>query len=149
VSGRRLGFVEGTDEGEFRIWAECSGANEAREPGLYQELLHVHKGEENACLNQIDMDCESHSSLSVVSYSRSRRRSSHVPYQYVLCRQRTGSCETTQHSHRVLLVRPSQALHQRVLIRCDDRRNPKIGCESQSSSLRAGTDLNPSQIVKG
>lgn len=42
-----------------RIWAECSGANEAREPGLYQELLHVHKGEDNACLNQIDMDCES------------------------------------------------------------------------------------------
>ncbi|KAL8291737.1 hypothetical protein RQP46_001995 [Phenoliferia psychrophenolica] len=40
-----------------KIWAECSGANEAREPGLYQELLSLHKGEENQCLNQIDMDC--------------------------------------------------------------------------------------------
>lgn len=41
-----------------RIWAECSGANEAREPGLYQELLAQHKSEENQCLNQIDMDCK-------------------------------------------------------------------------------------------
>ncbi|ORY69410.1 rab-GTPase-TBC domain-domain-containing protein [Leucosporidium creatinivorum] len=40
-----------------KIWAECSGANEAREPGLYQELLAQHKSEENQCLNQIDMDC--------------------------------------------------------------------------------------------
>ncbi|KAM0751672.1 TBC-domain-containing protein [Meredithblackwellia eburnea MCA 4105] len=40
-----------------KIWAECSGANEAREPGLYQELLSLHRGEENQCLNQIDMDC--------------------------------------------------------------------------------------------
>ncbi|KAK4701351.1 small G protein signaling modulator 3, partial [Phenoliferia sp. Uapishka_3] len=40
-----------------KIWAECSGANEAREPGLYQELLSLHNGEENQCLNQIDMDC--------------------------------------------------------------------------------------------
>ncbi|SCZ87922.1 BZ3500_MvSof-1268-A1-R1_Chr2-3g05390 [Microbotryum saponariae] len=40
-----------------KIWAECSGANEAREPGVYQDLL-AHKNEENQCLNQIDMDCE-------------------------------------------------------------------------------------------
>ncbi|SCV74842.1 BQ2448_7871 [Microbotryum intermedium] len=39
-----------------KIWAECSGANEAREPGVYQDLL-AHKDEENQCLNQIDMDC--------------------------------------------------------------------------------------------
>ncbi|KDE06357.1 hypothetical protein MVLG_03266 [Microbotryum lychnidis-dioicae p1A1 Lamole] len=39
-----------------KIWAECSGANEAREPGVYQDLL-AHKNEENQCLNQIDMDC--------------------------------------------------------------------------------------------
>ncbi|KAK4049901.1 hypothetical protein OIO90_005290 [Microbotryomycetes sp. JL221] len=39
-----------------KIWAECSGANEAREPGLYQDLLAKHKGQDNPCLNQIDMD---------------------------------------------------------------------------------------------
>ncbi|KAI5476629.1 hypothetical protein MNV49_007466 [Pseudohyphozyma bogoriensis] len=46
------------DWAEFKmIWAECSGANEAREPGVYQELLALHAGEANLCLTQIDMDC--------------------------------------------------------------------------------------------
>ncbi|KAM0786289.1 hypothetical protein ACM66B_001768 [Microbotryomycetes sp. NB124-2] len=40
-----------------KIWAECSGANEAREPGVYQDLLERHRGQDNPCLNQIDMDC--------------------------------------------------------------------------------------------
>lgn len=40
-----------------RIWAECSGATDIREPGLYQELLTRHANETNACLTQIEMDC--------------------------------------------------------------------------------------------
>jgi hypothetical protein len=42
-----------------RIWAECSGATEAREPGVYQDLLSKHEGEVNQCLIQIDLDCAS------------------------------------------------------------------------------------------
>lgn len=63
VSRRSSACARGADfVWACRIWAECSGANEAREPGLYQELLAQHKSEENQCLNQIDMDCESRSS---------------------------------------------------------------------------------------
>ncbi|GAA5859364.1 hypothetical protein JCM8547_002001 [Rhodosporidiobolus lusitaniae] len=41
-----------------KIWGECSSANEAREPGVYQELLAQPTQEEEApCLKQIDMDC--------------------------------------------------------------------------------------------
>ncbi|TNY20837.1 GTPase activating rab protein [Rhodotorula diobovata] len=41
-----------------KIWGECSSANEAREPGVYQELLAqpLMPGEAQ-CLKQIDMDC--------------------------------------------------------------------------------------------
>ncbi|BGP14237.1 hypothetical protein JCM10213v2_002180 [Rhodosporidiobolus nylandii] len=41
-----------------KIWGECSSANEAREPGVYQELLAQPETEGEAqCLKQIDMDC--------------------------------------------------------------------------------------------
>ncbi|BGP23116.1 hypothetical protein JCM10295v2_002009 [Rhodotorula toruloides] len=41
-----------------KIWGECSSANEAREPGVYQELLAQPTTETEAqCLKQIDMDC--------------------------------------------------------------------------------------------
>ncbi|GAA5976500.1 hypothetical protein JCM11641_001322 [Rhodosporidiobolus odoratus] len=41
-----------------KIWAECSSANEAREPALYQELLAQKESVgEKQCLKQIDMDC--------------------------------------------------------------------------------------------
>ncbi|GAA6023964.1 hypothetical protein JCM10207_008645 [Rhodosporidiobolus poonsookiae] len=41
-----------------KIWGECSSANEAREPGVYQELLAQPETEaEMQCLKQIDMDC--------------------------------------------------------------------------------------------
>ncbi|GAA5829338.1 hypothetical protein JCM11251_005012 [Rhodosporidiobolus azoricus] len=41
-----------------KIWGECSSANEAREPGVYQELLaHSPTEAEAPCLKQIDMDC--------------------------------------------------------------------------------------------
>ncbi|GAA5932439.1 uncharacterized protein JCM15063_001226 [Sporobolomyces koalae] len=40
-----------------KIWGECSSANEAREPGLYQELLFSPREDEQQCLKQIDMDC--------------------------------------------------------------------------------------------
>ncbi|GAA5880751.1 hypothetical protein JCM1840_007424 [Sporobolomyces johnsonii] len=40
-----------------KIWGECSSANEAREPGLYQELLVSPRDDEQPCLKQIDMDC--------------------------------------------------------------------------------------------
>lgn len=39
-----------------KIWAECSGAGELAEPGLYQDLLDEHQGETNQCLEQIDLD---------------------------------------------------------------------------------------------
>ncbi|BGP30413.1 hypothetical protein JCM10296v2_002167 [Rhodotorula toruloides] len=40
------------------IWGECSSANEAREPGVYQELLAQPTTDAEAqCLKQIDMDC--------------------------------------------------------------------------------------------
>lgn len=39
-----------------RIWQECSGANEAMEPGKYLDLLKEHEGESNSCTNQIDLD---------------------------------------------------------------------------------------------
>ncbi|GAA5921296.1 hypothetical protein JCM3775_002980 [Rhodotorula graminis] len=41
-----------------KIWGECSSANEAREPGVYQELLaQPSTPAEAQCLKQIDMDC--------------------------------------------------------------------------------------------
>ncbi|GAA5891258.1 hypothetical protein JCM6882_004638 [Rhodosporidiobolus microsporus] len=41
-----------------KIWGECSSANEAREPGVYQELLAQPTTDGEApCLKQIDMDC--------------------------------------------------------------------------------------------
>ncbi|GAA6061569.1 hypothetical protein JCM10212_001101 [Sporobolomyces blumeae] len=40
-----------------KIWGECSSANEAREPGVYQELLFSPREDEHQCLKQIDMDC--------------------------------------------------------------------------------------------
>ncbi|GAA5902704.1 hypothetical protein JCM8208_007045 [Rhodotorula glutinis] len=41
-----------------KIWGECSSANEAREPGVYQELLaQPSTPVEAQCLKQIDMDC--------------------------------------------------------------------------------------------
>ncbi|GAA5921307.1 hypothetical protein JCM1841_002598 [Sporobolomyces salmonicolor] len=40
-----------------KIWGECSSANEAREPGVYQELLASPREDEQPCLKQIDMDC--------------------------------------------------------------------------------------------
>ncbi|BGO89926.1 hypothetical protein NBRC10512_006451 [Rhodotorula toruloides] len=41
-----------------KIWGECSSANEAREPGVYQELLAQPTTDAEAqCLKQIDMDC--------------------------------------------------------------------------------------------
>lgn len=75
-----IGFV-------CRIWAECSGANEAREPGLYQELLSQHKGEENQCLTQIDMDCTLSSpffGLPLLNFAVACR-SSYFPDQRLLC----------------------------------------------------------------
>lgn len=39
-----------------QIWAEVSGASELREPGLYQDLLARHAGDNTSCLEQIDMD---------------------------------------------------------------------------------------------
>ncbi|GAA6021018.1 hypothetical protein JCM11491_005966 [Sporobolomyces phaffii] len=40
-----------------KIWGECSSANEAREPGVYQDLLFSPRDDEQSCLKQIDMDC--------------------------------------------------------------------------------------------
>ncbi|GJN87163.1 hypothetical protein Rhopal_000108-T1 [Rhodotorula paludigena] len=41
-----------------KIWGECSSANEAREPGVYQELLaQPTSAAESQCLKQIDLDC--------------------------------------------------------------------------------------------
>lgn len=42
-----------------RIWAECSGSNEVREPGAYEETLSRHLGEKNECSMQIELDCKS------------------------------------------------------------------------------------------
>lgn len=39
-----------------KIWLECSGANELKEPGYYHELLNKHKDEEGMALNQIECD---------------------------------------------------------------------------------------------
>ncbi|PWN22480.1 TBC-domain-containing protein [Microstroma glucosiphilum] len=39
-----------------KIWAECSGASEVAEPGLFQDLLNEHASESNPCLVQIDLD---------------------------------------------------------------------------------------------
>ncbi|GAA93939.1 uncharacterized protein L969DRAFT_42685 [Mixia osmundae IAM 14324] len=40
-----------------KIWAECSGSTEIREPGYYTEMLSSHEGIHSQCLSQIDMDC--------------------------------------------------------------------------------------------
>ncbi|KAA1112349.1 hypothetical protein PGTUg99_019292 [Puccinia graminis f. sp. tritici] len=39
-----------------KIWLECSGASELKEPGYYHDLLNLHDGEEGLCLNQIECD---------------------------------------------------------------------------------------------
>jgi hypothetical protein len=39
-----------------KMWSECSGALEAAEPGVFQELLSSHRGETNATLADIEKD---------------------------------------------------------------------------------------------
>ncbi|PLW24109.1 hypothetical protein PCASD_06725 [Puccinia coronata f. sp. avenae] len=39
-----------------KIWLECSGASDRKEPGYYHDLLILHAGEEGLCLNQIECD---------------------------------------------------------------------------------------------
>ncbi|KAH9814009.1 rab-GTPase-TBC domain-containing protein [Melampsora americana] len=39
-----------------KIWLECSGANEMKEPGYYYDLLDCHKDEKGMALNQIECD---------------------------------------------------------------------------------------------
>jgi hypothetical protein len=39
-----------------KIWAECSGATEIREPGAYGDLLSQHEGMQSLCLSQIELE---------------------------------------------------------------------------------------------
>jgi hypothetical protein len=39
-----------------KVWAECSGATEIREPGVYGDLLSQHEGMQSLCLGQIDLE---------------------------------------------------------------------------------------------
>ncbi|KNF02672.1 hypothetical protein PSTG_03958 [Puccinia striiformis f. sp. tritici PST-78] len=39
-----------------KIWLECSGATDLKEPGYYHDLLHSHHHDDGACLNQIECD---------------------------------------------------------------------------------------------
>ncbi|OAV88294.1 hypothetical protein PTTG_29076 [Puccinia triticina 1-1 BBBD Race 1] len=39
-----------------KIWLECSGASQLKEPGYYHDLLNLHAGEEGLCLTQIECD---------------------------------------------------------------------------------------------
>lgn len=47
-----------------RIWAECSGATERREPGYFADLLSAHDGEEGLALTQIECDVTRYVALS-------------------------------------------------------------------------------------
>lgn len=40
----------------FKIWCECSGAYEVKEPGYFEGLLSKHENDTSACLSQIDVD---------------------------------------------------------------------------------------------
>lgn len=89
-----------------RIWSECSGATDAREPGLYQDLLSQHAGQENLCLTQIDMDCQSASSSTFRNDADGFDRSSNLPDEFVLRWKWTWSRQATQCSHRLFLEEP-------------------------------------------
>jgi hypothetical protein len=39
-----------------KVWLECSGALDAAEPGLFQEVLSSHEGERNSTLDEIEKD---------------------------------------------------------------------------------------------
>ncbi|KDN45627.1 hypothetical protein RSAG8_04711, partial [Rhizoctonia solani AG-8 WAC10335] len=39
-----------------KVWSECAGAAEIREPGVFQDLLKRHEGEENLALKEIEKD---------------------------------------------------------------------------------------------
>ncbi|CAE6429807.1 unnamed protein product [Rhizoctonia solani] len=39
-----------------KVWSECAGAAEIREPGVFQDLLKHHEGEENLALKEIEKD---------------------------------------------------------------------------------------------
>ncbi|CAE6379883.1 unnamed protein product [Rhizoctonia solani] len=39
-----------------KVWSECAGAAEVREPGVFQDLLKSHEGEENPALKEIEKD---------------------------------------------------------------------------------------------
>ncbi|KAG9083529.1 hypothetical protein FS749_005962 [Ceratobasidium sp. UAMH 11750] len=39
-----------------KVWSECSGATELREPGVFQELLSSHEGVNSPTLNEIEKD---------------------------------------------------------------------------------------------
>ncbi|KAF8674150.1 TBC protein [Rhizoctonia solani] len=39
-----------------KVWSECAGAAEVREPGVFQDLLRNHEGEENPALKEIEKD---------------------------------------------------------------------------------------------
>ncbi|KAH7341695.1 rab-GTPase-TBC domain-containing protein [Rhizoctonia solani] len=39
-----------------KVWSECAGAAEIREPGAFQDLLKRHEGEENLALKEIEKD---------------------------------------------------------------------------------------------
>lgn len=39
-----------------RQWSECSGATELREPGVFQDLLSSHEGEDSVTLKEIEKD---------------------------------------------------------------------------------------------
>lgn len=40
-----------------KVWSECLGASQVREPGYYHELLAKHRDEPSAAASQIDLDC--------------------------------------------------------------------------------------------
>jgi small G protein signaling modulator 3 len=46
-----------------KVWSECSGALEAAEPGVFQELLSSHEGKTNATLADIEKDVRRTSEL--------------------------------------------------------------------------------------
>ncbi|KAG8743649.1 hypothetical protein FRC10_011618 [Ceratobasidium sp. 414] len=52
-----VGRMDGASAKEFlKLWSECPGATEMREPGVFQELLSSHEGVNSPTLKEIEKD---------------------------------------------------------------------------------------------
>lgn len=68
-----------------KIWSECCGANEAAEPGVFQDLLFAHQDESHPTLSDIEKDVKRTSQFH--SIIRDIKPLELTPFMFVKCQQ--------------------------------------------------------------